>query len=85
MATKSVSSSPSAPRPGFVSMGLLFIPGSTASNDAAPVSGKWESSGGRRRRYYRLTQAGRRMLAEQRSRSNPFALAVNRIVEVRHA
>jgi PadR family transcriptional regulator, regulatory protein PadR len=49
------------------------------------VRGEWESSGGRRRRYYRLTATGRKILAEQRSRWHAFAGAVNRIVEVRHA
>lgn len=49
------------------------------------VKGEWESSGSRRRRYYRLTQAGRRILAELRSRWRAFSGAVNRIVEVRHA
>jgi len=39
----------------------------------------------RPRRYYRLTYPGRRILADERSRSNPFAGAVNRIVEVRRA
>lgn len=49
------------------------------------VRGEWESSGGRRRRYYRLSATGRKILAEQRSRWHAFAGAVNRIVEVRHA
>jgi len=49
------------------------------------VKGEWESSGGRRRRYYRLTATGRRILAEQRLRWHAFSGAVNRIVEVRHA
>jgi transcriptional regulator len=46
------------------------------------VKGEWEPAGGRRRRYYRLTPAGRKILAEQRSRWRAFSGAVNRIVEV---
>lgn len=49
------------------------------------VRGEWERSRGRRRRYYRLTPPGRRILAEQRSRWRAFSGAVDRIVEVRHA
>lgn len=49
------------------------------------VKGEWEPAGGRRRRYYRLTHAGRKILGEQRSRWRAFSGAVNRIVEVRHA
>ena len=48
------------------------------------VKGEWEHFPGRRR-YYRLTPTGRRILAEQRSRWHAFSGAVNRIVEVRHA
>src|SRR5690242_473077 len=49
------------------------------------IKGEWEPAGGRRRRYYRLTHTGRKVLAEQRSRWRAFSGAVNRIVEVRHA
>jgi PadR family transcriptional regulator, regulatory protein PadR len=49
------------------------------------VKGEWEPSAGRRRRYYRLTATGLKILAEQRSRWRAFSGAVNRIVEVRHA
>ena len=45
------------------------------------VKGEWEPAGGRRRRYYRLTHTGRKILREQRSRWRAFAGAVNRIVE----
>ncbi|HKW62513.1 MAG TPA: PadR family transcriptional regulator [Candidatus Acidoferrum sp.] len=45
------------------------------------VKGEWEPAGGRRRRYYRLTPTGRKILAEQRSRWRAFSGAVNRIVE----
>ena len=49
------------------------------------VTGEWEFAGGRRRRYYCLTQTGRKILGKQRSRWRAFSAAVNRIVEVRHA
>jgi|ERR1700757_1301497 PadR family transcriptional regulator, regulatory protein PadR len=48
------------------------------------IKGEWEPAGGRRR-YYRLTHPGRKILGEQRSRWRAFSSAVNRIVEVRHA
>jgi transcriptional regulator len=44
------------------------------------IEGKWvEQAGQRRRRYYHLTLAGRRMLSEQRSGWRAFAAAINRI------
>lgn len=49
------------------------------------IKGEWEPAGGRRRRYYRLTPAGRKILAEQRARWRTFFAAVNRIVEARCA
>jgi PadR family transcriptional regulator len=52
---------------------------------AALVKGEWRAVGGRRRRYYRLTHAGRKALSEKRLRWRAFSGAMNRIVEVRHA
>ncbi len=50
------------------------------------IQGKWvEESGQRRRRYYRLTAAGRKVLASQRSRWQEFVAAINRIMEVEGA
>ncbi len=50
------------------------------------IQGRWvEKAGQRRRRYYRLTAAGRQVLAEQRRGWERFVAAINRIVEVRHA
>ncbi len=44
------------------------------------IKGRWvEQSGQRRRRYYRLTRAGSRVLGEQRSAWRIFAAAINRI------
>jgi transcriptional regulator len=50
------------------------------------VAGRWvERSGERRRRYYRLTPAGRRMLADQKDTWRAFVAAVNRVVRTSHA
>ncbi len=50
------------------------------------ITGRWvEKAAHRRRRYYRNTPAGRRILAEQRRGWERFVAAINRIVEVRHA
>jgi len=49
------------------------------------LRGRWvELPGQRRRRYYRLTAAGRRVLAEQRSGWAAFVAAINRIAGVKH-
>jgi len=46
------------------------------------VTGRWvEKAGQRRRRYYRITPAGRKVLAQQRSGWERFVGAINRIVE----
>jgi transcriptional regulator len=46
------------------------------------IAGQWvERDGQRRRRYYRLTRDGRRILAEQRKGWQRFVLAINRITE----
>jgi transcriptional regulator len=45
------------------------------------VAGKWEiSSTNRRARYYRLTPAGRKRLAAERSRWQQMAAAVTRVM-----
>lgn len=50
------------------------------------LQGRWvEKAGQRRRRYYRITRAGRQVLAEQRRGWERFVAAINRIVEVGHA
>jgi PadR family transcriptional regulator, regulatory protein PadR len=44
------------------------------------IRGRWvEKAGQRRRRYYRITAAGKKVLAEQRSSWREFVAAVNRI------
>ena len=50
------------------------------------ITGRWvERAGERRRRYYRLTTVGRRVLAEQRSGWDAFVAAINRIVGAERA
>ena len=50
------------------------------------IQGRWaEKSGQRRRRYYRLTPQGRKVLASQRRGWQAFASAVNRIVGLEQA
>lgn len=50
------------------------------------IQGRWvEQSGQRRRRYYRLTAAGRHVLGEQRSAWRAFAAAINRIAGIGEA
>jgi PadR family transcriptional regulator, regulatory protein PadR len=50
------------------------------------IVGKWvESPGQRRRRYYRLTPAGKKMLAEQRESWSAFFTALQRAAGVENA
>jgi len=50
------------------------------------ITGRWvEKSGERRRRFYRLTGAGRNMLETQRSVWHDFITAVNQILGGEHA
>lgn len=50
------------------------------------IQGRWvEKSGQRRRRYYRLTRQGRKVLASQRRDWQVFVEAINRITEVENA
>ena len=50
------------------------------------IQGRWvEKAGQRRRRYYRLTSEGRKVLAAQRSGWRAFVEAINRITGVEHA
>lgn len=50
------------------------------------VEGRWvEKAGQRRRRYYRLTREGQKVLAAQRRGWQVFVEAINRITEVEHA
>lgn len=50
------------------------------------VEGRWvEKAGQRRRRYYKLTKAGKVTLASQRSVWDTFFDALNRVARIRHA
>ena len=50
------------------------------------IQGRWvEQAGQRRRRYYKLTAAGRRVLGDQRSTWRAFAAAINRIAGMEEA
>jgi PadR family transcriptional regulator len=54
--------------------------------DRGLIEGRWvERAGQRRRRYYRLTAQGRKMLAQQRSVWDTFFLALDRVAGIRHA
>jgi transcriptional regulator len=50
------------------------------------IHGRWvEKAGQRRRRFYRLTSEGRRVLAKQRKTWVSFVAAVNRVTRREHA
>jgi len=50
------------------------------------IQGRWvEKSGQRRRRYYRLTAQGRKILASQRQGWRTFVQAISRITGVENA
>jgi transcriptional regulator len=50
------------------------------------VEGRWvEKANERRRRFYRITPAGRRALADQRRTWREFVAALNRITGFHHA
>jgi transcriptional regulator len=47
------------------------------------IEGRWvEKAGQRRRRYYRLTREGRKLLTNQRSVWRTFLLALNRVAGI---
>jgi PadR family transcriptional regulator len=50
------------------------------------IQGRWvEKTGQRRRRFYRLTAEGRRVLATQRTRWEEFIAALTRVAGIKHA
>jgi transcriptional regulator len=50
------------------------------------IQGRWvEKAGQRRRRYYRLTPQGKKILSAQRSSWQAFVQAINRIAGLEHA
>jgi transcriptional regulator len=53
--------------------------------DRGWIGGRWvEKAGERRRRFYRLTAAGRAVLAAQRDSWREFVTAINRVSGVRY-
>jgi len=53
--------------------------------DRGWIAGRWvEKAGERRRRFYRLTAAGRAVLAAQRHSWREFVTAINRVSGVRY-
>jgi transcriptional regulator len=54
--------------------------------DRGVIQGRWvERAGQRRRRYYRLTSAGHKLLASQRNVWEQFFVALNRVARIRPA
>ena len=54
--------------------------------DRALVASFWGTSeNNRKAKYYRLTPAGRKMLASQRTTWQTFFLALDRVARIRHA
>jgi PadR family transcriptional regulator, regulatory protein PadR len=54
--------------------------------DRGWIAGRWvEKTGQRRRRCYRLTPAGKRVLATQRTRWSSFVVALSKAAGLRHA
>ncbi|HEX4949742.1 MAG TPA: PadR family transcriptional regulator [Blastocatellia bacterium] len=50
------------------------------------IEGKWvEKAGERRRRFYKLTREGKKVLAAQRTIWQSFVAAINRVTEVENA
>ena len=54
--------------------------------DNGLIAGRWvEKAGQRRRRYYKLTAAGKKVLASQRNLWETFFHALNRVARIKHA
>jgi transcriptional regulator len=54
--------------------------------DKGLIEGRWiERTGSRRRRFYRLTPAGRKVLASQRGVWRTFFAALDRVARFQHA
>ena len=49
------------------------------------IKGRWVENGGRRRRYYRITAEGRKVVAAQREGWEAFVQAIRQITGVGHA
>ena len=54
--------------------------------DRGWIKSRWvEKAGQRRKRYYKITAEGRRVLASQRSKWEEFIIALARVAGLRHA
>ncbi len=54
--------------------------------DKELLEGRWvEKAGQRRRRYYRITAAGRKALKSHRTQWENFFLGLHRVARIRHA
>jgi transcriptional regulator len=54
--------------------------------DRGLVEGRWvERAGQRRRRYYKITADGRKVLKNERSAWQQFFVALDRVAKIRHA
>ena len=54
--------------------------------DRGWIQGRWvEKAGQRRRRYYKLSTEGRKVLAKQRSRWETFVTALSKAAGLKHA
>jgi DNA-binding PadR family transcriptional regulator len=63
-----------------------MYPSLVRQEDGDLIEGRWvEKAGQRRRRYYRLTRAGRKMLVSQRGVWRSFFDGLNRIAGFRPA
>ena len=63
-----------------------LYPAPIASKSAAGIKGAWvEKAGERRRRFYRLTPTGQRVLARQRQTWDEFVEAVRLVTRGEHA
>ena len=54
--------------------------------DRGLIQGRWvEETGQRRRRFYRITPLGRKVLTTQRTRWEEFIAALTRVTGIKHA
>src|SRR5260221_10557743 len=84
--TRSASSSRTVPRDGSASTSPPCTPLLYRLEERGWLEGRWvEKPGTRRRRFYRLTREGRKVLAAQRDNWRDFVEAVALITGVKHA
>ena len=77
---------PAAPKERSISTSTSLYPTLYRLEDRGLIEGRWiERAGQRRRRYYKLTRAGRQTLASQRSVWDTFFVALNRVAKISEA